>query len=522
MLSRLLAIEPVHGRRHARITLAFFAIGAALATCWDVPLAGPKVFIESPAQVARELGLVAILTALAAVCVVSDRRRARAVAGVLLVAVHLVWLAAAIAFAVLLAWTVAVAVWIAIAALFGAAGIIARTRRVRVYIPLAVPLGVAITALLSGWGREDGAVRCDDYLRVSASGATVVVPTAPDLERCQPGETLLVARYPRHLWEYPGGNRFLLTTQRGLLNYARSGDRIIDWLGGAVCQVEVAARQQPDCFFDGKAQAIVESTQRDRLYVAAHDQREGVVFALPRSGPFRPVAEAHVPGKVGGAMYLDDAHDLIGAFDDEGLEVYLLRASDLGLLGTVAAPLLPDGSHYDQGRHQGVACAGFGPMRRIDGQAYASVAFDGEPFSCRPLAPSSRYPSSWLALTWGCDWDPSTRRVYAAVASLGLVEEIDYDTGVVMRRFPVGLGIRSLAFDARRKRFYAAFFLSGDIIAVDIESGARVAHWSAGRFVRYVTLSRDEHSLLVTSNLGIVRIPLPAAGPATVSVAPGA
>jgi hypothetical protein len=221
-------------------------------------------------------------------------------------------------------------------------------------------------------------------------------------------------------------------------------------------------------------------------------------------------------------MYLDDARDLIGAFDDEGLEVYLLRASDLCSLGRVAAPLLPDGSHYDQGRHQGVACAGFGPMHRIGGQAYAAAAFDGEPFSCRPGAPSSRYPSSWLALTWGCDWDPTTRRVYAAVASLGPVEEIDYDTGAMLRRFPMGLGIRSLAFDARRKRFYAGFFLSGDIVAVDIESGARVAHWSAGRFMRYVTLSRDERSLLVTSNLGSVRIPLRDAGPATVSATPAA
>jgi hypothetical protein len=518
MLSRLLAIDHAHGRSAACITLALFAGGAALATCWDVPLAGPNVFVESPAQVGRELGVAAAVTALAALCIIAHRfARFRAVACVLLIGVHLAWLAAAVAFAVLLAWTVPIGVWIVAGLLLVVSLATAIARRQRIYLPIAVPLGFLIAALLSGWGREDGAVRCDDYLRTRASGAAVLVPTAPDLERCQAGERLLVARYPRRIWEYPDGERFLLTTQRGLLNYARSGDRIIDWFSGAVCQVGVGAEQRPVCFFDGKAQAIVESPLRDRVYVAGHDEREGAVFALPRSGPVRRLAEARVPASIGGAMYVDDEHDVVGAFEDRGRELYLLRASDLAPLGTVPAPVLPDASHYDQARHQGIVCAGFGPVRRIDGQAYAAVAFDGVPFACRPLAPSSHYPSSWLALTWGCDWDPTARRAYAAVASLGLIEEIDYDTGDILRRFPVGLGVRSVAFDARRRRLYAAFFLSGDVIAIDLDSGATVVRWFAGRFVRQVTMSRDERSLLVTSNLGIVRIPLPETGTAASS-----
>jgi hypothetical protein len=518
MVSRLLAIERVQGRRSACITLALFAVGAALATCWDVPLAGPNVFVESPAQVVRELGLAAAVTALAALCMVAHGfARLRAVARVLLVGVHLAWLTAAVAFAVLLAWTVPMSVWIAAGLLLVVAVATGMAGSRRIHMPIAVPLGFLIAALLSGWGREDGAIRCDDYLRARGSGAAVLVPTAPDLERCQAGERLLVARYPRRLWEYPDGERFLLTTQRGLLNYARKGDRIIDWFSGGVCQIDVGAEQRPPCFYDGKAQAIVESPLRDRLYVAGHDQKGGAVFALPRSGPMRPLGEARVPASVGGAMYVDDEHDIIGAFEDRGRELYLLRASDLAPLGTVPAPVLPDASHYDEARHQGIVCAGFGPVRRIDGQAYAAVAFDGVPFACRPLAPSSHYPSSWLALTWGCDWDPTARRAYAAVASLGLIEEIDYDTGDILRRFPVGLGVRSVAFDARRRRLYAGFFLSGDVIAIDLTGGAPVARWFAGRFVRQVTVSRDQRSLLVTSNLGIVRIPLPELGTAPVS-----
>jgi hypothetical protein len=321
----------------------------------------------------------------------------------------------------------------------------------------------------------------------------------------------MVRRYPRQFWEYPGGGRFLLTTQRGDHDYSPSapqGRLVADWLSGSICRVDVGSAEA-HCFAEGKAHGIAESRRRNRVYVAMHGAQQGTVYALPGEGPFRPLAEANVPGKAAG-IYVDDEADIVGVFEDDAERLHTLRASDLTFLGSQPAPFLPDAVHYDQQLRRGIACAAAGPMLPIDGQAFASVAFDGVPFSYRLLAPSSQYPSSWLAMTWGCDWDPSARRAYVAVATLGLLEVIDYDTGRILDRSFMGPGIRTVAFDAGRRRIYAAFFLRGDVIAMDLDNGAVVDHWFVGRFVRHIALSRDRNSLLATSNVGIVRIPLAA------------
>ena len=57
-----------------------------------------------------------------------------------------------------------------------------------------MPLGIWIAACLIGWHREDGVIRCDDYLTdylaVRASPVAVLVPTTDELEHCRPGESL--------------------------------------------------------------------------------------------------------------------------------------------------------------------------------------------------------------------------------------------------------------------------------------------------------------------------------------------
>jgi hypothetical protein len=215
-----------------------------------------------------------------------------------------------------------------------------------------------------------------------------------------------------------------------------------------------------------------------------------------------------VPAKTA-TLYVDDEHDVIGLFTDQGDQMYRLRASDLAPLDPVPGPFAADQVYYDPQRHEGILCFAAGPLSTIQGEAFSAVAFRGAPFAYRPLAPSSRYPSSWIAATWGCDWDPETRRAYVAVTNLGLLEEIDYDSARITRRAFTGFGIRSVAFDPVRRRIYGARFLSGDVIAIDADTGAVVDRWFAGRFVRYVTLARDKRALLATSILGVLRIPLP-------------
>lgn len=477
--------------------MLWFAAGAGLASCWLVPVGG-------------WLGLAAVVGLLLLLVAASGSRRpaVRAAAVAALAVVHLGWIVVALAFADLLAWSVPRWVWgvVATAAALALAG--ATARRVRPRLPAAVPIGLAVAALVSGWPREHGRIRCDDYLRLRDSAVGVVAPATPDLADCAPGDSLAVGRYPRHFWEAPDGTSFVVTTQRG--HDGGPGTHAADWLDGAICRLAIDDPGQPQCFGEGKAHGIAESARHDRLYVASHTADHGTVHVLPRDGPFAPLASARLPALIGG-IYLDDQRDVLGVFEDEGLSVYRLRVSDLAPLDRADAPVLPDGVHYDQRTGRGIVCGALGPLRRLDGAAYAAVAFDGEPFAPRPLAAAGDYPASWLALTWGCDWDPDSGRAYVALASLGLLLEIDYESGRILRRRYIGLGVRALELDLARRRLYAAYFLSGDVVAIDLDSGAIVERWPTGRFVRQLTLSRDGDALLASANLGIVRIPLPPA-----------
>jgi DNA-binding beta-propeller fold protein YncE len=94
------------------------------------------------------------------------------------------------------------------------------------------------------------------------------------------------------------------------------------------------------------------------------------------------------------------------------------------------------------------------------------------------------------------------------VANLGLLATIDYDTGRVERTQFVGFGLRSVAFDKLRRRIYVADFLGGNVLSIDVDSGAEVGRWFVGHYIRELQVSRDHSRLLTTSNLGIVRINL--------------
>lgn len=497
---RLLAPARTVGRLYSAATLALFAFGAALACVWVRST-------EPPMIVAL---LVTVLTGLAVLSVCGRSMAARA-AGVLpLAVVHILWIYVAVSMGTLLAWTIAPAIrWlVALLAVIAVGGAVMRRARFR--LPTAIPLGVWIAACLIGWQREDGVIRCDDYFAARSSGAVVVVPTTEELERCRPGEALRIGHYPRRLWEAPEGRRLVITTQLGIGTFRPSGRAVGDRLPGTVCDVPIGGI--PSCFGTGKAQGIVESPERDRLFVAGWQQqfsdgRRGVLYVLPRAAPLRALAEVRVSESVG-ELYYDPASDTVGLLSDEGEVLRPVRVSDGAVLDAVPAPIIPGDTRYDASRGEGVVCFAGGPLRRLDGVPFLSVAFRGYPFAPRGLGAAWQNPTAWLSLVWGCDWDPATRRVYVADASLGMLATIDYDSGRVLRRFPIEFGIRYVTLDEDRRLLILANFLRGDIVALDVDSGAEVARWFAGRFVRQVVLSRDRRSLLATSNLGVVQFSL--------------
>lgn len=493
-----LNLRPAPHRRAAIATLLLFAVGAAAAMSFLVPsFHAPGVTV-----------FAALLTGVAVLARGTRALPLRLGAGALLLGVHAIWTALAIAFGSVLAWAVPAWQWAAIAGA-AAAYVVTALRGTALRVPLALPVGLMIAAAAASWMREDGLVHCDDYLRLRAAGVTLAVPSTPEIAHCRPGEILIVDRYPRQFWEAPNGDTFLVTSQRGDHDYSLGrglGRRVPVFLSGAICAVR-DGEAVPQCIGEGKADGVADAPVSGRLYVTSHDGDRTFLSILPRDGTVQPLAQVELPMKAG-LFFFDEGRDLFGLSEDESRHVYLMRASDLQPLRTVIAPIVVDQMRYDPQRNEGIICAS--GSAGLPAGRYPALAFTAEPFAYRPLALSSRYPTSWVAATWGCDWDPVGRRAWVAIASLGLLQEIDYDTGAVLRSIFIGPGARPVVFDARRQLVYVAFFLEGTVLALDAGSGRQVASWPAGHFVRSLALSRDGTALFAASTLGVVRIPLPA------------
>jgi hypothetical protein len=105
-------------------------------------------------------------------------------------------------------------------------------------------------------------------------------------------------------------------------------------------------------------------------------------------------------------------------------------------------------SCYDPVAGEGVGCG-----------SRLATAIRGEPFLARNFADGNSSLIEKLSLSWGCDWDPAARKVYVAVPNLGLLVKLDYDSSQVDKRWFIGPGTRSVAYDPVRRRVYLTDFL---------------------------------------------------------------
>jgi hypothetical protein len=481
--------------------LALFFTGAALAFVFLGSTFGWPVLVTAA-------GIATWLRFAAGKRWTGRARLIRAVAVAALLSLYGVWAYLAVVFGWLLAWTVSSAVAAAILSVAIVALIGLRRPTGGVRIPLVLPLGAWIAVCLLGWMREDGVIRCADYLRFrSDASLTLVIPTTQALAGCAAADTLGVERYPRRVWEAPDGSRYLVVTQRGI--DPSSGTPVPDPIEQSICEF-AADGSRRSCVGEYKTQVIFDSESLDRLFVGGWEGHKGVLYALPRSDSLHLRQEVRTEAGTGEGYYDPDA-DEIALLADECSGLIRFRASDLSPLPTVPAPFCPGEAHYDATRHEGIFCFApvgpLGPLMLGTGD-YLSVAFHGNPFSYRFLGAS--HLLRYGAMVWGCDFDPVRRVAWIAIANLGVIAVTDYDTGKVLETWWAEPGLRSAEFDARRRRLYMSNFLRGDVIAFDVDSGREVGRWFVGRFARYVGLTRDRTALLATSNLGVVRIPLAA------------
>jgi hypothetical protein len=488
------------------LALLLFFIGALGGFSWL------KSILDWPGPIAAA-GLATLIAALAGM-----RRAGRSwrwtigFARLACVSVHLLLLYVAVGLGWQLYW--ATAAWVRwLLPLVVLAGLLIERLRPSIRIPLALPVGLWILACLLGWGREDGRVRCDDYLRLQQESLVqMIAPTHSEMKQCVPGRSLWVSRYPRRVWEAPDGGRLVFTTQPGMFERLPDDPSLPEELYGSVCEIPTDGSRTPRCLGQGRAEGMVEVESLDRLIVAAWGDiapgKRGAVYAFPRSGPLELLGKASF-SENSVVMYYEPDGDSIGVFFDEAMTMERLRGSDLARLSDpVEAPFDPGDVFYDPRRHEGILCYSPGVLRPFNGRAAALVAFRGNPFVARALAPSDEYSWMWLSLVWGCQFDPEARKAYAAVTSLGLLLTLDYDTGRILNYRFVGWGLRSMVLDTERRRLYAASFLRGEVLSFDLDTGAKAGSWFVGRFVRGLRISRDSSSLFVASSLGVLRIPL--------------
>jgi hypothetical protein len=408
-------------------------------------------------------------------------------------ACYALWIYLAVAFGILLVWTVPAWLW----ALIVAAAIATATttlRRVRMMVPLALPLGVWIAGVLSGWLREEVLLRCDDYLALKPP-VQLIVPSDPNLASCRPGEVRSSGRFPRTIWQPPDGKRVVFTTQ---------GPAAPVGLQGSICEARLDGDPTPHCVGppQNKSQGIVEWPERGRLLVmqwgipTPSGSIGGAVFELPRDEKITILAAHWFDEMIGDGFY-EPRNSTLYMFSDRMNGIHRALLPDFAPAPTILPDILPGELRYDQAAGEGVLCG-----------HHIGVAIRGAPFAMRNLADGGASPLERLAVSWGCDWDRTARKVYSTVPNLGLLEKIDYDTGRVEQRWFIGPGMRSVAYDRARRQVYFTDFLRGYVLALDEASGRIVGRWFVGRFSRWVRLTPDGKALLATGNLGIVRIPL--------------
>ncbi len=487
--------------RAAYLELSLYACGAGCASIWlQSMFPWPAVFAAAAAA-----------SGLRWMAAHSKTRIVRWGSAAALAGLFAVWTYLAIIFGWLLAWTVPWPVRLGLGALVLVAAATARMPIRGVRIPLVLPVGIWIAVCLFGWQREDGAIRCDDYIRFEAQPSIeLVAPSTRDLAACAPGTTLRLRRYPRRLWEAPDGRRLVVTTQEGI-DFWPYGTAVGDPITDGIC--EFGRDGERHCVGGDayKMQLILDAPTLDRLFLAGWGSGHGGLFAVPRSAPLRIVDEVQTDGNTGSGYY--DAHaGEIGLLADECSGLRRYRASDLAPLEPVDAPFCPGETHYEASHSEGIFCFAPGPLGPIQYEAYGflSVAFRGNPFSHRLLGASPADWWSYAALVWACEFDPEQRVAWVATANLGLIAVVDYDNGKVMDTWWSEPGLRSAEFDSERRLLYVTNFLRGDVIAIDIDDGRLRQRWFVGRFARFVALSRDRRALWAPSSLGIARIDLTA------------
>lgn len=416
-----------------------------------------------------------------------------------LVALFMVYQSAS--FGYMLAW--AVPAWAIGLTLAFALGAVATSRAAwtSLRVPTVLPLGVWIAACLLAWRTEMFTLRCDDHRRAIAQpGVDVVAPATARQAQCAPGERLFIRYYPRKIWPSPlGEGRYILALEG-------DGHQRPDILPGALCELRTEPTRSVACGHPDSnySYGVAFGSDPSELFVVG----DRGLLRTRAEPPFEVLAHVKPPGRIPMNVLFDPRTEQLTVFFDEIDMGQRYRASDLAVVDTRPLRLAPEEIRFDPVRGEGIYCFASTPLFRIQGKGYLARAFADDPLETRPLGSSDQISWTALAFSDGCDIDLERRRAYVGIGTLGLITEIDYDSGAVLGSHWAGFGVRPVLLAPDRRHLYFANYLSGEVWEMAIDGWRVTRRWFAGRFIRHLYFNAKSHELFVTSTLGVTRIDL--------------
>ena len=237
----------------------------------------------------------------------------------------------------------------------------------------------------------------------------------------------------------------------------------------------------------GTTDNLMQDCDRNLVYFG--NMGANKLFAYNPGDMAKPVAAEKVDGVRAGLLRLDRQRDRLYMASSNTNRLYLHRALNLALLGSIDLPTSVTDMTIDLLRDHDVIVATMG------GEILRLSSRDGQ------VLKRSQMKNIGL-LIYNLELDQIKRRLYVSSMFSHQLTVLDADTLEPVAAIPVQHGSRYMRFDQRRGLLYLANFYNGVITAYD---GANLKiRWSmeVGRRVRYLTLDHPRDQLCFASQVG--------------------
>lgn len=370
-------------------------------------------------------------------------------------------------------------------------------------VPFVFSFGVLILLLVHGWAEQRWTVRCADYLDINAQDRVkVIAPTDKRLATCSSDDSFKPIGHPRMIYHANDPGRYLVSVE--IEGHRSDTDMQHSLFSGGICELDKDLKLT--CGDYGKITHLTYEKETDKVYATGPVG----LFKMESIPPFK--VENHIPGRkkrfpaIAVLVPKEPYADLALYFDNPS-NPERIDISTFERLEAISKAVSPEDYQYDLETGEGLYCFSSTPLFPFDDTAFLALAFEKDDLlKFRPIGTSKTSPWVWLGFSDGCALDTAKRRAWSSVGTLGLLSEMDYDSGAILESHFVGFGVRSILMG--KDRMYVSNYLNGRVNEYDLKTWELKRSWFAGRFIRHVQFNHNRTALLVTSTAGITEIGL--------------